>query len=104
MSSSSSYNSLPYSESIVNLCIETHAEHTIVVDEIHDKLKSATIDDLTSHDYDSWIFYCQYEKDQGRWSGNLVLGRETWDVSRLKRWERWTNDLAALSESDFARQ
>lgn len=91
MSSSSSYNSLPLKD--YNLTLGQDNEDAIIVEEILNKLKSATIDDLTSQAYDSWIFYCQFEKDQNRWKGNIVLGRETWDVDRLKRWDKWKLDL-----------
>lgn len=93
LSSSSSYNSSSRAASLSDDQIDYDTDHVVMVDAIHDKLKTASISELTSEDFDSWIFYCEYEKEQGRWSGHLVLGFEKWDVGRLRRWREWREDV-----------
>ncbi|ORY86200.1 hypothetical protein BCR37DRAFT_391001 [Protomyces lactucae-debilis] len=65
--------------------------------QIEELLRQATIDQLTSPAFDSWIFYMQRMQELGLFTGRCVLEKHWWDNLRQQRFEAWSRDLSERS-------
>lgn len=61
-------------------------------------LRQATIDQLTSPLFDSWIFFMQRMHETCTGTKSCVFEKQWWDEMRQLRYEAWLRDLAEMTE------